>query len=310
MMPWYDWAMSKTEIGGYNMPMLHVCSFSTGLSSALATERVINRYGPDSVVIAFMDTTIEDSDNYRFQRDVHARWIDMGVTNFVILKDGRTPFQAAEDQHVIPNQKIAPRTYLLKIRQFVRWLKKQEGPITVHIGYDFTEMHRTGRTRAKYRKYGWRVDFPLLWKPVESRPYPRVVQQEWGITPPRMYKLGYTHANCGGVCVKQGHGDWVRTLINFPERYDAIEKWEDKMRDHPQREGYAILRDQSKEQVRPKTLQQLREEYEARDRRQASLFGEPVLVADNEYLKNLDMASSCVRCGVGDLVIDETEELL
>ena len=129
----------------------------------------------------------------------------------------------------------------------------------------------------------------------------------WDIEPPRMYKMGYTHANCGGVCVKQGWGDWVRTLINFPNRYTAVEEWEKDMRNHPQRSSYALLRDQSEYRVRPKTLEQLREEHEAKyTGNQASLFGGAVFDTES-YLDELDSISACVRCGVGDYLPDPEE---
>lgn len=287
--------------------MMHVCSYSTGISSALSTERVINKYGPEQVYVVFMDTTIEDEDNYRFQKEVYARWRDKGVSNFIYLKDGRTPYQVAEGQHVIPNQKVAPCTKQLKIRQFRQWLQMWTGPITVHIGYDFTEQHRVKRTRESYEKYGWGVDFPLLWRPVESRPYPFVMRNVWGIEPPRMYKMGYAHANCGGVCVKQGWGDWVRTLINFPQRYKAVEEWEKEMRTHDMFKNYALLRDQSEEQVRPKTLEQLRQDHEKKYKgSQVSMFGGD-LYDSNAYLDELDSISACVVCGIGDILSD-TEE--
>jgi hypothetical protein len=59
------------------------------------------------------------------------------------------------------------------------------------------------------------------------------------------------------------------------------------MRQHPKRQNYAILRDQSNKQVRPKTLQQLREEYETGKTGQLNL---------------LDSQAGCVHCGVGDLL--------
>jgi len=99
-----------------------------------------------------------------------------------------------------------------------------------------------------------------------------------------MYELGYTHANCGGTCVKQGQGDCRRTLDNFPEHYQKIEKWEGEMRDHPVRQSYAILRDQSNGTVTAKTLEELRHEVEHGKALRPSLF---------------DAMSACVNCGIG-----------
>lgn len=193
--------------------MKHIISFSTGLSSAVTVERVLERYGKGSTEIVFMDTSIEDEDNYRFMADMQKRW-----PKITVLSDGRDPYQVSKDAQIIPNQKIAPCTFELKIKLFRGYLQRKLSgeEITIHIGYDFEELHRCEATEKAYSEFGWSVDFPLLWRPYEMRPYSQVCRQDWGVKPPRMYELGYAHANCGGQCVKQGQGDWLRTLIYFP----------------------------------------------------------------------------------------------
>jgi len=57
--------------------MSHIISFSSGLSSAVAGERVLARYGGIDTIVFFADTTIEHADNYRFLDDVRARWSDL-----------------------------------------------------------------------------------------------------------------------------------------------------------------------------------------------------------------------------------------
>jgi hypothetical protein len=264
--------------------MIHVVSFSSGLSSALTALRVMDKYGPLNTRLVFMDTLFEDEDNYRFMRDFERRF---GLTNeheIIRLTEGRTPYEVSRAQHVIPNQRVAPCTRRLKIEPFRSYLETLEKPITVHIGYDFTEMHRCEATKTNYESLGYSVDFPLLWHPIEFRPYVYVSRNDWGIEPPRMYTLGYTHANCGGRCVKQGHGDWIRTLINFPERYAEIEAWEASMRENEVNANYAILRSQTKDGNTPLTLRELRERYEA---------------GKMPILFEMDAASACVVCGVG-----------
>lgn len=260
--------------------MKHIVSFSTGLSSALTTLRAIERYGRDNTALVFMDTLFEDDDNYRFMADFERRF-SVQITR---IADGRTPYQVSHAEHVIPNSRVAPCTSRLKIEPFRAWLAGQERPLTVHIGYDFAEMHRCDATRANYERLGYAVDFPLLWKPYEFRPYVTVCRDDWGLEPPRMYIQGYTHANCGGRCVKQGHGDWIRTLTNYPERYAEIEEWERRMRRNEVNANYAILKRQIREGVLPLTLEALRLEHEAG--RMPKLF-------------DLDAESACVVCGIG-----------
>ena len=219
---------------------IHVVSFSTGLSSALTVERVLARHGAESMRVVFMDTLAEDGDNYRFMADMGERWTRAGL-EIVTLTEGRTPYQVGEDHNMIPNQRIAPCTEELKIWQFTRWLETITDPVTVHIGYDFSEVHRCKATRANYEKRGYAVDFPLLWQPIEHRPLTEVARQDWGIEPPRTYAMGFSHANCLALgCVKMGIGDWTRFLIHFPERYAITEAWEREMRQHPKRQNYAI----------------------------------------------------------------------
>lgn len=262
--------------------MNHVVSFSSGLSSALATERVLNKF--DSVRVVFEDTLFEDEDNYRFMRDCENRW---GV-EIVKLCEGRNPYQVAEDASLIPNSRMAPCTFRLKIDIFRKWLVENYGqtPVTVYIGYDFTELERCDKTREAYNKHGWKIDFPLLWRPYENRTYSKVVKEDWGIEPPRMYGMNYTHANCGGRCVKQGKGDWLRTLRNFPDRYKEIENWEQGMRSQEKYREYTILKIVKKGTVKKITLKELREEYEDKKECMPDIF---------------DLDSPCVVCGVGDL---------
>jgi len=154
--------------------MKHIGSFSTGLSSALTIERMLNRYGEENCDIVGMDTLCEDDDNWRFASECEARW---GKT-ITVLCDGRDPYQVAEEKNIIPNQKIAPCTFKLKIEVFQKYLLRFNEPLTIHIGYDIFEAHRCDATRDNYEAEGYAVDFPLFWKPIEHRPYSQVVRDD------------------------------------------------------------------------------------------------------------------------------------
>lgn len=270
--------------------MKHIVSFSSGLSSAVACERVLKRY--DDVDIVFMDTLIEDDDNYRFMRECEARW---GV-KITILTEGRTPFEVATDKKIIPSNFAAPCTFVLKIEPFVKYLTAlNESDLTIHIGYDYMEIHRCEATEKNYAERGWAVDFPLLWKPYEARSYADTVKDDWGIKPPRMYAMGFSHANCGGRCVKSGQSDWLRTLKHFPNRFREIEDWEQGMRNHPVRANRAMLRKQVGGVMRGLPLTELRENYEDVEINQGDLF-------------TMDETSPCVTCDVGGGLLDEEQE--
>lgn len=236
----------------------YVVSLSSGASSAVAAERAINRYGLDRVDLVFMDTLWEDDDNYRFLSDLEKRWKPI-----IRLTEGRTPLEVAADEHIIPNQKIAPCTKRLKIEPFLNHVKglQAEGYLVVIIlGFSYAEQHRMKSPRRNYGAAGMLVEYPLMWKPYDLRPMDTV--KSWGIEPPQMYRQGYSHANCGGRCVKQGKGDWQRTLLNYPERFTEVEGWELAMKQDPRFAEYAFLRDQKNGVTRAMTLAELRQQVE------------------------------------------------
>lgn len=261
------------------MKQKHVASFSTGLPSAFVVERLREKHGDDNVIVVFMDVLNEHPDNYRFKNElIRKRW---GNLQLVDLTEGRNPWQVAEDENMIFNQRRHPCTRILKIEPFMRWLETLTEKPVVHIGIDFTETHRCEAIKRNYSAAGYEVDFPLLWRPLEFRPYDEIASNEWGIKPPEMYSLGFSHANCGDRgCFAWGISDWIRYFVNNPTGYAEAEKWEKQMR---QRVGdYAICRDQSNGQVKPRTLESIRKEYQKTP--QLTLF---------------DDRAVCVSCGIG-----------
>ena len=220
--------------------MQHIVSLSGGISSALAADRVINRYGRENTTLWFADTSWEDEDLYRFMDDCMVRW----GGELVRYQDGRTPLEVAQDVSLIPNQKRAPCTRILKIEPFVKYLETVDKPLTIHLGLDWSEMHRMEAPKRNYEAIeGVTVDYPLMWKPYEMRNYFDVVRLEWGIKIPRLYEMGFPHNNCGGRCVKQGIREWKRLRINMPERFDEVRDWEQAQRAKGgARADYAIAR--------------------------------------------------------------------
>lgn len=256
--------------------MRYVVSLSGGLSSAVAADRVIQHYGAENVTLWTANTLWEDEDLWRFHADCAARW---GIEP-IVHTEGRTPLEVAEDEHVIPNQKLAPCSKRLKIIPFTNWLKEQPKPVTVYIGMDWWEGDRKAAPRRAYEAIeGVSVDFPLDWKPLELRPYNDVILS-WGITPPRLYGYGFSHNNCAGSCVRQGASEWRRLLITNPQRFAEVEKWEQQQRAKgPPWSEYAIAkrerhRPDGKRDTFPMTLREIRERYEDRLDVQPEMFGE------------------------------------
>lgn len=233
--------------------MNHIVSLSGGVSSAVAADRVINRYGRDAVTLWFADTGWEDEDLHRFIADCMSRWSG----ELVIHRDGRTPLEIAEEHNIIPNQRLAPCTFELKIEPFVEYLSGFPKPVTVHLGLNWDEQHRMARPRASYEEIdGVAVDFPLMWEPYCWDTQAEV--RSWGIEIPRLYKMGFPHNNCGGRCVKQGVGEWNRLRVHFPERFAEVRDWELEQRAKGgARANYAICRDRSGGTVKSLTLAEI-----------------------------------------------------
>lgn len=199
--------------------MKHIVSLSGGVSSAMACDRVVQRYGRENVIIWFADTLWEDMDLYRFLDDCMIRWGGEMIRHI----DGRNPLQVAEEKLIIPNGFRAPCSLELKIRPFRRFLRKQKKPLTIHFGLDWTEMHRFAAPKKNYESIkGVTVDFPLMWEPLETKNYFDTIENDWGIKTPQLYKYGFSHNNCGGRCVKQGIKEWNRLRVTHPDRFAEV----------------------------------------------------------------------------------------
>lgn len=205
----------------------YLVSLSGGLASAIAAERLIERYGRDAVGLWFADTLYEDEDLYRFLGDVMARWGGL----LYWFTDGRTPLEVAAEKKLIPCNMAAPCSYELKVKPYRQFIQAMPLLPVVCIGLDHWEKKRLKSVKASYAAAvsAATVEYPLLWE-IETRPFTEVCRQDWNIEPPRLYTLGFKHNNCGGRCVRQGAGEWQRLGRFFPERYAGCEEWEEEQR--------------------------------------------------------------------------------
>lgn len=245
----------------------YVVSLSSGASSAVAAQRTIDRYGRENVDLVFMNVKHEHRDNYRFLRDLRARWGEI-----IILKDGRTPENVWDDRQLIPNSLMCPCTFDLKIRLFVNYckdLQAQGYKVIAVIGYNYRDsLPRPKKPHGRlpdpvrnYGKLGIVVKYPLLWRGDICR-NPHQVVESWGLKLPEMYHKGFLSANCSGDCPKGGISHWRRVLREYPNVYAHREAWETNKRKNPKFSAYTILKRQVDGITVPLSLQQLREETE------------------------------------------------
>lgn len=252
--------------------MYYIVSLSGGTQSAVSAEIAFVRYGGKRVKLAMCDTKNEHDDLWRFHGDCMKRWQRLyGAEDCLIMADGRDPYQLAEERGIIPNQFLAPCSQVLKRDVMAAWLWRVPRPVTVLIGYHWTEQHRIDRRRHWHRPpggQGWKrpsgyqteipgvyEDYPLTWEP-DMRECTAIVQSEWGIDPPLLNRLGFSHNNCGKrSCVKFGIEDSQRFAHFFPEDHAWKREWEGRMRGKGGAlANRAFLRDQSGGEVKPLTL--------------------------------------------------------
>lgn len=240
----------------------HVVQFSGGAGSWATARVVVDEIaGPDDeVVLLFADTLIEDADLYRFLEQASAN-LGLPITRVV---EGRTPWQVFNDKKYIGNTRIDPCSYYLKRLPLREWMEQHCDPedTLVYLGIDFTEAHRYDKARRYWEP--WRVEAPLI----DERPLDKQQQLDWlqreGIDLPRLYRMGFSHNNCGGFCIKAGMGHFKQLLEELPEVYAHHEEQENAFRARFNKD-VSILRDRSGGRVRSLPLEVLRRRVESGD---------------------------------------------
>jgi len=250
----------------------HVVMFSTGLASYIAARRVIERHPGQRVVALFADVkghsasphAGEDEDNYRFlayaSRDLTADGADV-----VHLRGTEDVWGVFRRRRRIGSAQVANCSHELKQKPAHAWLAEhcpQPAATTVHIGIDWSEAHRIPAVERSYAPRP--VGFPMTQPPYLDRHQMIQTCRGRGIEPPRLYGLGFPHANCGGFCVRAGHAQFALLLRVMPDRYAYHEAREQEMRDYLGTD-VSILRDRRDGVTRPITLRAFRERLQAAD---------------------------------------------
>ena len=238
--------------------MRHVVQFSTGLGSAEVARRVVETHGVANVALLTADTMVEDADNWRFAREAHEC---IGMPAWTVLRDGRTPMQVGRDLRVVPNNRMAVCSRILKRELLRKWIDANCDPerTVIHLGFDWTEPRRWERAKGRWEPY--QVDAVLMREPYVNKMQLEAQWRERGIEPPRLYAQGFGHANCGGACVRGGQVPWANLLrVNRP-RYLEWEAEEETTRDLLGKD-VAILRDRRGKKTRPLPLRVFRERIE------------------------------------------------
>lgn len=238
----------------------HVVMFSGGAGSWMTAKRVAEKHGTENLVLLFADTKMEDEDLYRFLDDA-ARDIGVPVTR---VAEGRNPWEVFFDKRYLGNTRIDPCSSILKRELLRKWLERECDPndTIVYIGIDWTEEHRFSKAQKYWTP--WRCESPLLEAPLMGKPQQLEALRAAGIEVPRLYKMGFSHNNCGGFCIKSGQGHFARLLEHMPERFAYHEQQEQKLREHLGKD-VAILRHRSgPDKGKPMPLRVLRQRIEGK----------------------------------------------
>lgn len=213
-------------------------------------------------MLLFADTLMEDEDLYRFLDEAAA---DVGG-ELVKITEGRTPWDVFRDVRFLGNTRVDPCSRVLKRELCDQWIKDNCDPdtTTIHVGISWDEEHRFARVRERFAAMGWTARAPLCEEPLPP------LGKDWaireleaaGIEPPRLYRLGFKHNNCGGFCVKAGQAHFRLLLDTMPDRYRWHEEQEEQIRAHLGAD-VAVMRDRSGGESRPITMREFRERIEA-----------------------------------------------
>lgn len=247
--------------------MKHIIFYSGGIGSWMTAKRVVEKEGKENVILLFTDTLIEDEDLYRF---IDETVKEMGV-EYVYLKDGRTPWEVFKDVRYLGNSRLAQCSHILKQKPANKWIKDNFKPdeCILYLGIDWTEEHRTKAPIKNWSPYT--VKFPMCDEPYLAKEDMLNELKKLGIETPRLYKLGFSHNNCGGFCVRAGQAHFKKLLEEMPDLYKFHEKKEQEMREFLGKD-VSILRRQIKDVKYRLTLKQLREEIEQNNLENIDLF--------------------------------------
>lgn len=239
-----------------------IVQFSTGLGSAEAARRRIFSHGPKAVVLLTADTRVEDPDNWRFAHEFVNK-LGRGC-EWHILADGRTPMQVGRDHRVVPNNRMAICSRVLKRELLRTWIDANCDPRTdrITIGFDWTEQPRIDDARPLWSPFV--LDLPMceVDQLVDKFALESLYRDDFGIEPPRLYGKGFAHANCGGFCVRGGQAAWALGL-----KHDRLTylQWEAEEETTSEMLGVkrTILRDRRGGTTVPLSLREFRERIDA-----------------------------------------------
>lgn len=237
----------------------YIAMFSGGASSAYVAYKMVQQYGKDNCILFFTDTLWEDRDNYRFMEDI-AQYIGIEITPRI---NGRTPEEIFFSMGYLGNARLAKCSEELKVKEtvfFTEKLREQGYEPILFFGIGPHEKHRADNLRDFYAHVAIEpieTRFPMIEIYKGDIDAKTIIEKEWKIKLPHMYELGFSHANCGGRCVRGGFKHYALLYNVWPERFKEQEEMEEKFRNEFNKNVSILKKDKGSY-----TLKQLRERFE------------------------------------------------
>jgi 3'-phosphoadenosine 5'-phosphosulfate sulfotransferase (PAPS reductase)/FAD synthetase len=242
----------------------HVAMFSGGAASAYVAYLMVQKHGKEDSLLFFTDTQWEHLDNIRFMNDV-AEYIGVDFKH-VLDKDLRTPEDVFIETRFLGNSRLAKCSSELKVKQtviFIEELREEGYEPVLYFGIGPHEKHRQQNLIDFYAHQALEpveTRFPLIDANIKDINLKIVIEKEWKIKLPEMYYLGFSHANCGGRCVRGGLNHYEHLFNTWPEVYKKQEEMEERIRE--MLGNVTILKRNSQ----PLTLKEYRGEIESGQR--------------------------------------------
>ena len=237
----------------------HIVFFSSGKASWLAAKIVAEKFGTNNLWLVFADTTIEDVDNYRFLEEAAA---NVGG-QLIRLKDGRNPWDIFKEKRFI-NHRASDCSIEIKVKPCEVWINANFSPddTVLYFGVGFEELKRMEAIAKNWHPF--QVDTPLCWgdRWADQQEINHQLKLN-NLRQPRLYDMGFAHANCGGFCPKAGQKHYRNLLEHRPEVYEYHEQQEQEFLQLIDNDSIGILRRTKNGVTKGLTLKAFREEIQS-----------------------------------------------
>lgn len=191
----------------------HLCWFSDGIASAIATKFYLRDH-PEALVV-HCDTGSEDEDNARFRADC-VRWLNREIISLKNpeFEDTHAVYRKRRYMSGVAGAPCASEMKFLPRAEFQR-------PDDVHVfGYtwDALDQDRFAAFQDNYPEMTIRA--PLIEREITKANCLALIMDS-GIAPPRTYAMGFPNANClKRGCVKSSSpAYWALFREKFPDRF-------------------------------------------------------------------------------------------